>query len=105
MIFHEYVDGGWDVGPDALDLVTEVADMMSVFAAQRFERIDSMRREALDDAERHGGAVAHVVERSVRLELAAGMRITEHAAAGLIAQAEVWSTGIPRPSSHSRARG
>ncbi len=105
MIFHEYVDGGWGVAPDALDLVTEVADMMSVFAAQRFERIDSLRREALDDAERHGGAVAHVVERSVRLELAAGMRITEHAAAGLIAQAEALVHRYPTVlESLSRAR-
>ncbi|MDY0909368.1 HNH endonuclease signature motif containing protein [Microbacterium sp. CFBP9034] len=71
-------------GPDDVSLVTEVADMMAVFAAQRLRRIDAMRRNALDDAVQYGTAIAAVVERSVRLELAAALRVTEHAAAGLI---------------------
>ena len=74
--------------PDALDLVVEVADMMAVFAAQRLVRVDAMRREALEDAARHGRELTDVIERSVRLELAAGLRITEHAAGELIRQAE-----------------
>lgn len=79
----------WHVTPlDDVDLVTEAADMMSVFAAQRFERIDGMRVRALEDAGRYGGAVAAVVERSLRLELATALRITEHAAGDLMALAE-----------------
>ena len=74
--------------PDDVSLVTEVADMMAVFAADRLRRIDAMRRNALDEAQIYGSAVASVVERSVRLELAAALRITEHAAAGLLAMAE-----------------
>lgn len=74
--------------PDALDLVVEVADMMSVFAAQRLARVDAMRREALEDAARHGRELTDVIERGLRLELAAALRITEHAAGDLICQAE-----------------
>ncbi|MEZ3162223.1 DUF222 domain-containing protein [Microbacterium sp. BWT-B31] len=74
--------------PDSLDLVLEVADMMSVFAAQRLQRVDALRREALDEAARHGRALAEVVERSVRLELTAALRITEHAAGELLRLAE-----------------
>lgn len=74
--------------PDALDLVVEVADMMAVFAAQRLMRVDAMRRDALRDAARHGRELTDVIERGVRLELAAGLRITEHAAGELLTQAE-----------------
>ena len=74
--------------PDALDLVVEVADMMSIFAAQRLARVDAMRQEALEDAARHGRELTDVIERGVRLELAAALRITEHAAGELICQAE-----------------
>ena len=74
--------------PDDVGRVTEVADMMSVFAAQRVMRVDQLRRNALADAAAYGGAVAGVVERSVRLELAAALRITEHAAAGLLGFAQ-----------------
>lgn len=86
---------GWDwdaaelgEGPDAVDLVVEVATMMSVFAAQQLVRIDVMRREALEDAMGRGVGVRDVVERSVRLELAAALRVTEHAAGDLIARAD-----------------
>ncbi|WP_146145301.1 hypothetical protein [Microbacterium timonense] len=74
--------------PDALDLVVEVADMMAVFAAQRLARIDAMRRDALADAARDGRELTEVIERGIRLELAAALRITEHAAADLLSRAE-----------------
>ncbi|MFH8252390.1 DUF222 domain-containing protein [Microbacterium sp. B2969] len=74
--------------PDALDLVLEVADMMSIFAAQRFVRIDGMRCEALAEAGRYGSQLNGIAERSVRLELAAALRITEYAADELIRLAE-----------------
>ncbi|WP_225222054.1 HNH endonuclease signature motif containing protein [Microbacterium gallinarum] len=83
-------DEPWDgfEAPDDVGLVTEVAAMMSVFAAQRALRVDQLRRNALADAAPYGGAVAGVVERSVRLELAAALRVTEHAAAGLLGFAQ-----------------
>ncbi|MGA7148009.1 MAG: hypothetical protein WBX17_05925, partial [Microbacterium sp.] len=71
-----YVDRLEDEGPDDVDRVTEVADMMAVFAAQRLVRVEAMRRNALADAARYGGAVQAVVERSLRLELAAALRVT-----------------------------
>lgn len=74
--------------PDALDLVVEVADMMAIFAAQRLARVDAMRREALEDAARHGRELTDVIERGVRLELATALRITEFAAGELIQQSD-----------------
>ncbi|GAA1964780.1 HNH endonuclease signature motif containing protein [Microbacterium deminutum] len=73
--------------PDAVDLVVETESMISVFAAQRYRRVEAMRREALTDAARHGYALTEVIERSVRLELAAALAMTEAAAGRLIAEA------------------
>ncbi|WP_194410783.1 HNH endonuclease signature motif containing protein [Microbacterium cremeum] len=81
--------------PDAVDLVVETATMMSVFAAQRLVRVDAMRREMLADAAGRGTGVRDVVERSIRLELAAAMRITEYAAGRMIAQAEALVNRYP----------
>jgi hypothetical protein len=86
-------DVAWGEGvvppvPDDVDLVTEVAGMMAVFAAQRFVRVDVLRRNALADAARYCGGVAEIVERSVRLEVAAALRISEHTAGTLLATAE-----------------
>ena len=58
---------GLGEGPDAVDLVVEVATMMSVFAAQQLVRVDVLRREALVEAVARGVGVLDVVERSVRL--------------------------------------
>ncbi|MGN8552913.1 UNVERIFIED_CONTAM: HNH endonuclease [Microbacterium sp. SLM126] len=74
--------------PDDVELVTEVAGMMAVFAAEQFARVDALRRNALADAARYGGGVAAIVERSLRLELAAALRVTEHATGMLLARAE-----------------
>ncbi|HWR86047.1 MAG TPA: DUF222 domain-containing protein [Rhodoglobus sp.] len=74
--------------PDAVGLVVETATMMSVFAAQRLGRVDAMRREALAEAAGRGAGVRDVVERAIRLELAAAMRITEYAAGRLIVLSE-----------------
>jgi hypothetical protein len=91
--------------PDALDLVVEVADMMAVFAAQRLERLDAMRREALAEAAHHGRELTEVVERGIRLELAAALRITEHAAGDLIRLADAVVHRYPAVlESLSRAR-
>lgn len=86
------VDGSefaeWMSPPDVVDLVLEAATMESVFAAQRLIRIDAMRRELLVEAEGRGTGVRDIVERSIRLELAAAMRITEYAAERMIRQAD-----------------
>lgn len=89
-------DTGWDDlawGPaeadaDTLDRVVEVANLMASFAAERLVRVDTMRRNALADAGRFGTAAPEIVERSVRLELAAALRVTESAAGVLMAQGE-----------------
>lgn len=90
--------------PDAVDLVVEVAAMMSVFAAERLERVDAMRREALDEAARLGVALTDVVERGIRLELAAALRVTERAAGDLIARADALMWRFP-PMLESLRRG
>lgn len=74
--------------PDAVDLVVEASTMVSVFAAQRYARIDAMRREQVADARRFGAGEVELVERSIRLELAAAMRVSEYAAGRLIVLAE-----------------
>ena len=62
--------------------------MQAVFAAQEFARVDRMRTEARADAERAGRKMTDVVERGIRLELAAALRVTEYAAGALIGHAE-----------------
>ncbi len=61
--------------PDAVALVMEAADLEAVFAAQRFARVDDLRLEALDDVTRYGGGSRELVMRSLRLELAAALRV------------------------------
>ena len=74
--------------PDAVALVAEAADLEAVFAAQRFARVDDLRLEALDDVTRYGGGSRELVMRSLRLELAAALRVTENAAGMMLARAE-----------------
>ncbi|MGC5222103.1 DUF222 domain-containing protein [Micromonospora sp. DT81.3] len=88
-------EGEWDVRaewappiPDAVDLVVETQTMLSVFAAQQFVRVDAMRLGALGDALLHGFELTQVIERSIRLELASALAITEAAASDLIEHAE-----------------
>jgi hypothetical protein len=74
--------------PDAVDLVVEAANLMAVFAADRAVRIDAMRRAALAEAAAHGRVLMAVAERSIRLELASALRITESAAGDLLVFSE-----------------
>src|SRR3546814_10821868 len=62
--------------------------MMSVLAAQRFERVAAMHREALTEVTTFRGASLEIIERSLRLELAAALQMTAHAAARLLITAE-----------------
>jgi len=88
-------DGWYPPVPSALDLVIEADATISIHAAQRFARIDEMRRDALDDAKRHGYDLNDVIERSIRLELAAALAITEAAAGAMIAQADALVHSYP----------
>ncbi|MCM3695134.1 HNH endonuclease signature motif containing protein [Microbacterium oleivorans] len=69
--------------PTALDWVVMCADMATVHAAQRYACIVELWDDAIADARRREEPVAFV-ERSVRLEVAAALRITEHAAGRLM---------------------
>ncbi|KHK98051.1 hypothetical protein LK09_09530, partial [Microbacterium mangrovi] len=69
--------------PDALDLVADADMLVCVRAAERLQRIEWYRREAVADAARHGLG-RDVAERSARLELACVLRIGEHAAGVLL---------------------
>lgn len=90
---------------DEVDLVVEAADMMTILAAQRLQRIDAMRRQALREATRDGRVLTEVVERGVRLELAAALRVTEYAAGELLGFAEALVHSYPAVlASMERAR-
>ena len=74
--------------PGGLDVVVGLAEMMAVCAAEQLQRIDELRRAYLADAEAAGQRFTDVVMRGLRLEVAAAVRITEHAAGSLIGLAE-----------------
>src|ERR687897_960033 len=74
--------------PGPLDVVVDLNETMAMYAAQRLEQIDQIRLAHLADAQELGTRFTDVVLRGVRLELAAAMRITEHAAGNLMALAE-----------------
>lgn len=80
---------------DALDEVAEADVMMTSLAARRLHKIDVLRREALADAARHGRELTEVIERGVRLELAARLRISEHVAGRLIRYASALTHDYP----------
>ncbi|MFT4134969.1 DUF222 domain-containing protein [Microbacterium sp.] len=79
--------------PDDLDLVCEVDGMVAIFAAQRYANIEVLRRRALTGA--GYGAQADIAQRSLRLELAAALRVSEYAAGMLLARAEALCTRYP----------
>ncbi|GAA5196994.1 HNH endonuclease signature motif containing protein [Microbacterium jejuense] len=93
--FHEGGEGWFPPVPDAVDLVVEASTMVSVFAAQRYARVDAMRRDQVAQARRFGAGEVELVERSIRLELAAAMRVTEYAAGRLIVVAEALVRSYP----------
>jgi hypothetical protein len=65
-----------------------VSTMLSVFEADRLVRVAALHDEALADPSRYGGGSRELVERSLRLELASAMRVTEYAAGELIGLAD-----------------
>ncbi len=75
--------------PDAVDLVRESDDLLAIFAAERFRRVDAFHVEAVAAAKRRGEVYDQITERGIRLELAAAMRTTENTAAMLLWRAEL----------------
>ena len=69
--------------------------MATMQAAQKLIGVNVLRREAMTDAVRHGRALNDVDERSVRLEIAAALRITESEAAGILALGEALVEQFP----------
>lgn len=75
--------------PDAVDRVTEVTDLMTVFAAERLARVAELRDGAIARGRASDRGVAlQIIDRSVRLELAAALQVSEHAAGDMLALAE-----------------
>ena len=81
--------------PDTLDHLIEIADMATMQAAQKLIGVNVLRREAMVDAAGQGRVINDVVERSVRLEIAAALRITESEAAGMLALGEALVEDFP----------
>ncbi len=93
-------DDMWDTADDIYDIdpvesVRETAVMMAVFAAERFERVAVLRRDALREARPFRGATPDIIERSLRLELAAALQLTEAASARLLATADALTGRYP----------
>ena len=74
--------------PDALDHLIEIVDMETMCAAQSLLRVNALRQDMLADAGRQGRALRDVIERSIRLEIATALRITENAAARMVSRSE-----------------
>lgn len=70
--------------PDDLDEILGHTALLNAIVAERLQFVDWFHRRAIADARTYGDGIAEVRERSVRLELAAAMRVTEHAAADLL---------------------
>jgi len=86
--FGDFVDDADAFGadePDAVGRVVQIAEMMAVFAAERLMGVAVVLAEA---RERDPGMSTEILDRSVRLELAAALRITEYAAGELLTLAD-----------------
>lgn len=81
--------------PDSLDLVCEIEGMLASFAAQRAIRVHVLRGEMQADARREGRVTSEIVERGIRLEIAAATRMSEASAGRLIAFADAMIERYP----------
>lgn len=94
----EEFDDGFDERPpipDTLDLIIERGAMISIHAAEQYAGIEKARREAHADAAQERYTDTEIIERSLRLELAMGLGITEYAAGMLIVEAEALVNRYP----------
>lgn len=69
---------------DDLDLVLGHTALLNAILAERLQTVNWFRANAVADAATYGGGTVEIVERSIRLELASALRITENAAADLL---------------------
>jgi hypothetical protein len=81
--------------PDELEVVRGLSTLLASYAADRFRAVHALCVEWREDAARHGRGLTDVVDRALRLELAAGLGITEHAAADLMTLAEAVVATFP----------
>lgn len=104
--------GYWDdlaasVGPfaprDPVDHVTDVATLIALHTAEQYASVAALRRESLHDAGSY--ATAEMVDRSVRLELASALRVTEYAAGELMRHATALVERYPRALEALRRAG
>ncbi|HKT57981.1 MAG TPA: DUF222 domain-containing protein [Microbacterium sp.] len=87
--FSEYLrEEAYHPAPDPLDPILDVDGMLSSMEAHRLHQIDCYRLAAHTRAAQTGHTSPDLVERSVRLELAAAMRTTEHEAAELMVRGQ-----------------
>lgn len=91
----------WPV-PDPLEVVMDLSCSMASQAAERLLWVDQIRQAQLEDTGLMGRALTDVVLRGLRLELAAALRITEHAAGNMIALAEALTHRFPTAMSALR---
>lgn len=71
---------------DPVDQVTDIATLIAHHMADQYRSVAALRREALADAGA-GGLANEMVDRSLRLELASALRVTEYEVGGLMARA------------------
>lgn len=72
--------------PDPVDDVVGIATLLAVHTAEQYRSVARLRRDARRAA-RGDSRAEEMVDRSVRLELAAALRVTEYAAGDLLARA------------------
>ncbi|GAB3603986.1 HNH endonuclease signature motif containing protein [Microbacterium aureliae] len=70
--------------PDEMDRVLEIATMRAVMFAEQLMAIEQLRATRIAEAGAAGRAITDVLDRSLRLELVAGMGLTEYAAQELM---------------------
>ncbi|MFS0733455.1 DUF222 domain-containing protein [Microbacterium sp. 1P10UB] len=70
---------------DAVGQVTDIAAVLTIQTAEQYASVAALRRETMTDA--GSSAVAdEMIDRSLRLELAAALRLTEYAVGDLLAR-------------------
>ncbi|MEV8268546.1 DUF222 domain-containing protein [Microbacterium sp. NPDC076911] len=88
---------------DGVDEVVEFARQITQIAASQLEALEKMHQFSLADAARHGRELTDVVERGIRLELAAALRVTETAASNLLRLADAVVVRYPAVLASMRA--
>ncbi|WP_396668837.1 DUF222 domain-containing protein [Microbacterium sp. R86528] len=88
---------------DGIDDVVGFAQQITQIAAAQLEALVTVHQVSLADAARHGRELTDVVERGIRLELAAALRVTETAASNLLHLADAVVVRYPTVLDSMRA--